>query len=181
MLDVIHLSNNPVRSSILWVRVKHYRSADLVSSVKVNLFNMFPCCCCSAMAWTRCCLGVWQKDGGRCSGWWLKAVHIFTEVTRTREKTQLLYAGCVHFTVDWLFWKLYGSYTAPRSLLSWKKPRNFSFDNMWPLRNKVNGTQYVNNMIFKCKCLVFSNFEVLLHLPSDLHYFLINFTKKKKR
>ncbi len=67
-------SNNPVRSSILWVRVKHYRSADLVSSVKVNLFNMFPCCCCSALAWTRCCLGVWQKDGGRCSGWWLKAV-----------------------------------------------------------------------------------------------------------
>ncbi len=53
-------SNNPVRSSILWVRVVHYRSADLVSSVKVNLFGMFPCCCCSAMAWTRCCLGVWQ-------------------------------------------------------------------------------------------------------------------------
>ncbi len=31
----------------------------------VNLFNMFPCCCCSAMAWTQCCLGVRQKDGGR--------------------------------------------------------------------------------------------------------------------
>ncbi len=26
--------------------------------------------------------------------------HIFTEVTRTREKAQLLYAGCVHFTVN---------------------------------------------------------------------------------
>ncbi len=25
---------------------------------------------------------------------------IFTEVTRAREKTQLLYAGCVHFNVD---------------------------------------------------------------------------------
>ncbi len=106
----------------------------------VNLFDMFPCCCCSAMAWTRCCLGVWQKDGGRCSGWWLKAVtesfgrHIFTEVTRAREKTQLLYAGCVSFTVDWLFWNLYGSYIAPRPQLSWKKTGNFSFDNMGPLK-----------------------------------------------
>ncbi len=25
---------------------------------------------------------------------------IFMEVTRAREKAQLLYAGCVHFTVD---------------------------------------------------------------------------------
>ncbi len=46
--------------------------------------------------------------------------HIFTEVTRAREKAQLLYAGCVHFTVDWLYWNLYGSYIAPRPQLSWK-------------------------------------------------------------
>ncbi len=54
--------------------------------------------------------------------------------TRAREKAQLLYAGCVHFTADWLFWNLYGSYIAPRPLLSWKKPGNFRFDNMGPLR-----------------------------------------------
>ncbi len=58
---------------------------------------------------------------------------IFSEVTMAREKAQVLYAGCVHFTVDWLFWNLYGSYIAPRPLLSWKKPGNFSFDNMGPL------------------------------------------------
>ncbi len=72
----------------------------------------------------------WRMDGesfGR---------HIYTEVTRTREKAQLLYAGCVHFTVDWLFWNLYDSYISPRSLLSWKKPGNFSFDNMGPSRLK---------------------------------------------
>ncbi len=58
---------------------------------------------------------------------------VFKEVTRAREKAQLRYARCVSFTVDWMFWNLYGSYTymvAPRPLLSWKKPGNFSFDNM---------------------------------------------------
>ncbi len=75
-LIVIHLSNSPVRSSILWVRVYHYRSVDLALSGKVNLFDMFPCCCCSSMAWTRCCLGVWKKDGGRCLGWWLSGSDI---------------------------------------------------------------------------------------------------------
>ncbi len=29
-----------------------------------NLFDMFPHCCCSAMAWRRCCLG------GLAKGWW---------------------------------------------------------------------------------------------------------------
>ncbi len=98
---------------------------------------MFPCCC-SATAWMRCCLGVWQKEGGRCSGWWLKAVteefwrHIFTEVPRAREKSQLLYSGCVSFTDDWLFWNLYGSYIASRPLLSWNKSwKCQSFDNMF--------------------------------------------------
>ncbi len=47
--------------------------------------------------------------------------HIFMEVTRAREKAQLLYAGCVRFTVDWLFWNAYGSYISPRPLLAWKK------------------------------------------------------------
>ncbi len=51
---------------------------------------------------------------------WVVWRHIFTEVTRAREKAQLLYAGCVHFTVDWLFWNIYDSYKTPRPQLSWK-------------------------------------------------------------
>ncbi len=35
--------------------------------------------------------------------------------------------------MNWLFWNLYGSCISPRPLLSWKKPGNFSFDNMGPL------------------------------------------------
>ncbi len=71
--------------------------------------------------------------GARDGDWrrWLSS-HIFTEVTRACEKAQLLYAGCVHFTVDWLFWNLYGSYIAPRPMLSWKKPGNFSLT-IWDL------------------------------------------------
>ncbi len=48
-------------------------------------FDMFPCCC-SAMAWTRCCLGVGQKDGGRCSGWWLSS----SDVTFLRKSQGLV-------------------------------------------------------------------------------------------
>ncbi len=66
-------------------------------------------------------------------GDWRRWRHIFTEITRACEKAQLLYAGCVHFTVDWRFWNLYGCYIAPRPQLSWKKPGNFRFDNMEPL------------------------------------------------
>ncbi len=51
---------------------------------------------------------------------------------RSWNKSPLLYAVCVHLTVDWLFWNLYGSYIAPRPLLSWKKPGNFSFDYIGP-------------------------------------------------
>ncbi len=94
-----------------------------------------------SMAWSD---AVWEFGRrtvgcGQWSGWWLKAVteyfwhHIFTEVTRAREKSQLLYAGCVSFTVYWLFWNLHGSYMSPRPLLSWNKPGNFSFENMGPL------------------------------------------------
>ncbi len=54
-----------------------------------------------------------------------------------REKAQLLYGGCVHFTVNWLFWNLFGSYIAPRPLSSWKKPGNFTFDNMGALSSGV--------------------------------------------
>ncbi len=56
--------------------------------------------------------------------------HIFTEVTRAREKAQLLYAGCVHFTLDWLFWNLHSPNTSDIM--------NFSFDNMGPLKVAVS-------------------------------------------
>ncbi len=113
-LIVIHLSNSPVRSSILWVRVYHYRSVDLALSVKVNLFDMFPCCCCSSMAWTRCCLGVWKKDGGRCLGWWLSSSDI------TLRKSQGLVKKHSYFmqAVCTLLWT---GLHIPRPLLSWKK------------------------------------------------------------
>ncbi len=61
---------------------------------------------------------------------WVVLTSYFYGSHKGSEKAQLLYAGCVHFTVDWLFWNLYGSYIAPRPLLSWKKPGNFSFDNI---------------------------------------------------
>jgi len=32
--------------------------------------------------------------------------YIYTEVTTACEKAQLYYAGCVHLSVDWLFWKV---------------------------------------------------------------------------
>ncbi len=50
-------------------------------------------------------------SGGLAKGQWLVLGLVtevvwtsqFTEVTSAREKAQLLYAGCVHFTVDGLF------------------------------------------------------------------------------
>ncbi len=93
-------SYSPVRSSILCVRVYIYRPADLVSSIKVNLFDMFPCCCCSAMEWTRCCLGFGKNTVGnaRDGDWrrWLSSSAVTFNICRL----------CVHFTVDWLFWNL---------------------------------------------------------------------------
>ncbi len=77
----------------------------------------------------------WRMDlGGAWDGDWVVLTSHFTEVSKAREKSQLLYAGCVHFNVDWLFWNLYGRNIAPRPQLSWKKPGNVSFDNMGPLR-----------------------------------------------
>ncbi len=66
-------SNSPFRSSILWVRVWRYRLADLISSVKVNLFDMFPCCCCcSAMAWSDAVWGFGRRTvGGARGGDWV--------------------------------------------------------------------------------------------------------------
>ncbi len=40
-----------------------------------------------------------QKVGGQCSCDRVVLTHIFTEVIRSHEKAQLLYAGCVYFTV----------------------------------------------------------------------------------
>ncbi len=85
-----------------------------------------------ASAWHGAMLsgGRWAVLGMVTESFWH---HIFTEVTSAREKSPIVYAGCVRFTVDWLFWNIYGSYIAPRPLLSWKKPGKFSFTNMGPL------------------------------------------------
>ncbi len=68
------------------------------------------------------------------------------EVRRPCEKAHLLYAGYVHFTVNWVFWNLYGIYIAPRPLLSWKKPEHYSFDNMGPWI-------YTSVCVFICACV----------------------------
>ncbi len=81
-------------------------------------------------------LGIVTEGGD----WVVRTSHLYRS-HKDLWKTQLLYADCVHFTVDWLFWKIYGSYIAPRPLLSWKNWKNvslkttgnFSFDNMGPL------------------------------------------------
>ncbi len=88
--DVIHL--------IVKVLSDHpyfecYRSADLVSSVKGNIFDMFPCCC-SAMTWTQCCLGVWQKDSD-----WVARTSYFYLV-----KNHSYFLQAVHLTVLKLIW-----------------------------------------------------------------------------
>ncbi len=74
---------------------------------------------------------------------WVVLTSYFYGSHKGSEKAQLLYAGCVHFTVDWLFWNLYGSYIVPRPLLSWKKPGHFSFDNMGPLSCKLWAKHYL--------------------------------------
>ncbi len=128
-------SNNPVRSSILWVRVLH----QLIWFHPLKL--TFSTCICVVVAqqWHGHD-AVWgfgkrtvggARDGG---GDWVVRTSHFYGSHKGSWKNTATYAGCVHFTVDWLFWNLYGSYIAPRSLLSWKKPGNFSFDNMGPLK-----------------------------------------------
>ncbi len=93
-------------------------------------------CCCPEMAWTRCCLGVWQKDGGRCSGWWLSSSDItFLRKSQGLVKKHSYFMQAVHFTVD-----------CPQ--LSWKKPENFSFDNMGPLRFEAAYTTIILLMIY---------------------------------
>ncbi len=80
-------------------------------------------------------LGRWAvlgmvDEGGN---WVVRTSHFLRKSQGLVKKAQLLYAGCVQFTVDRLFWNLYGSCIVPRPLLSWKKPGNFSFDNMGSL------------------------------------------------
>ncbi len=88
------------------------------------------------------CHGV-MLSGGLAKGWWV-VLGMVTEggdwVVLTshfygsdKGSWMLLYAGCVNFTVDWQFWKLFGICIAPRPLLSWKKTGHFCFDNMGPL------------------------------------------------
>ncbi len=121
---------------LLWARLKiSYASHDCVlyeimkyMCVKQQTDNLKSFVIVYILLWLIVAGGWMVTEGGD----WGR--HMFTEVTRTREKAQLLYASCVHFTVDWLFWNLYGSYIAPRPQLSWKKRGNFTFDNMVPLR-----------------------------------------------
>ncbi len=62
---------------------------------------MFPCCC-SAIHGRDAVWGFGKRrvGGAQDGDGVVQTSHFFTEVTRAREKAQLLYAGCVHFTVD---------------------------------------------------------------------------------
>ncbi len=109
---------------------------QLQARLQASPFDMFPCCCYSA--WHGAML-----SGGLAEGWWVvlgmgtkggdssSGHHIFMEVTRAHEKSQLLYAGCVSFTVDWLFWNLH-VVTYPLDICYHKKRQDI-FDNMGPL------------------------------------------------
>ncbi len=45
--------------------------------------------------------------GGARDGDWVVLTSHFYGSHKGSEKAQLLYAGCVHFNVDWLFWNVY--------------------------------------------------------------------------
>ncbi len=118
MLDMIHfivtvLSDHP---SFEW---ECYRSADLVLSVKVNLFDMFPCCCCS----------VWHGRDARDGDWrrWLSSSNVtFLQKLQGLVKgTATLCRLCALYCY-WLFWNVYG-YIGPRPK---KKPLT-----IWDLQN----------------------------------------------
>ncbi len=49
--------------------------------------------------------------------WVDRTSHFYGSHKDLWKKHSNFYAGCVSFSVDWLFWNLYGSYIAPRSLL----------------------------------------------------------------
>ncbi len=52
----------------------------------------------------------WRMDGtvgGARDGDWVFLTSHFYGSHKGSEKAQLLYAGCVHFNVDWLFWNVY--------------------------------------------------------------------------
>ncbi len=137
MVDVIHLIVTVLsdRPSLEW----DVCTGQLIwfSSVKVNLFNMFPCCCCSVMAWTQCCLrGLGRWAGARVGDWrggdWVVLTsHFYVSHKGSWKITASLFRLCAFYCG--LFWNIYGSYISARPQLSWKKQGNFSFDNMGPL------------------------------------------------
>ncbi len=53
-----------------------------------------------------------------------------------KNHSYFMQAVCTLLWID--CFDLYGSYISPRPQLSWKKPGNFSFDNMGPLSNIKN-------------------------------------------
>ncbi len=86
----------------------------------------------------RCCLGFGRRTvgGARGGDWrrWMSSYDVtFLRKSQALVKRHRYFNYCVHFTVDWLFWNVYGSYISPRPRLSWRNPGHFSFDYMGPL------------------------------------------------
>ncbi len=108
---------------------------DMVSSVKVNLSTCFRVVVSQQwhgrdVVWgfgKRTVGGARDGDWRRC--WVVLTSHCYGSHKGSWKGTAALCRLCA-LCMDWLFRNLYGSYIAPRPLLSWKKPLDFSFDNM---------------------------------------------------
>ncbi len=131
-------SDSPVRSSILWDcnvtgRLIWFRLLEWTFS------TCFPVVVARQWHGRDAVWGFGKRTvgGARDGDWrqWRSSSDIM--FTGACEKAKLLYEGCVHFTVDRLFWNLYGNYISSRPLLSLKK-KKFSFDNMGPLRHIIS-------------------------------------------
>ncbi len=64
--------------------------------------------------------------GGARDGDWVFLTSHFYGSHKGSEKAQLLYAGCVHFNVDWLFWNMYIVVAQPLDLSYYEKSQDIS-------------------------------------------------------
>ncbi len=87
--------------------------------------------------------GQWAVLGMVTEGgdWVVLTSHFYRSHKGSWKKSQLLYVGCVSFTVDWLFWNIYSSSIAPRPLLS-SKSQEISVLTIWDLWRRPKGVWF---------------------------------------
>ncbi len=109
---------------------------------------MFPCCCRSAWHGHDAVWGFGKKRvGGAWDGdWrlWLSSSDvIFLQKSQGLVKNHSYFIQAV-WALLWIDrFETYIVVTAPRPLLSWKKPGNVSFDNMGPLIEKITKSNII--------------------------------------